>query len=256
MNTRCSLAAASLLVAGFVGCAAPSDSGDPSEEVAEDLLDLDVTVDALDIVHGALRLSATMVDGGADVSVRLGRDCVHGEVGGGISTPSMLVWALGENDVAEAMACNLVVRARVRQGPRIVTKTVELAVEIDLVSEDSDRDDAPTMLGISQTPDGIAVGFSTATRSPHLTAGDSILFPVGPRSEEDPATSEGTALFVVPRDDFARSILRRRPLSLDGVSFKPQVSVAGVGVQDDPVDSFDSVEIEPEDEMQDPPVDG
>ena len=96
-------------------------------------LPLEISVDALDIVHGALRISATMVDGAADVSVRLGGDCEHTEVGGGISTLSTLVWALGEKELADAIGCGgLLVRARVHEGTRYVTKHAELDVSVDL----------------------------------------------------------------------------------------------------------------------------
>ena len=80
MSARGSLAAIAVIALSICGCAAQAGQDDASEAAAEEQ-PLDVTVDSLDVVHGALRITATMVDGAADVSVRLGGDCEHREVG-------------------------------------------------------------------------------------------------------------------------------------------------------------------------------
>ena len=101
-------------------------------------------VDSLDVIHGALRIVATMADGSADVSVVLGGTCEHREVGGGVSTATTLVWALEERDVAEAIDCSLTVHARAREGGQPVDKVADLAVAVELTSPEPDAaGDAP-----------------------------------------------------------------------------------------------------------------
>src|SRR5580704_14695470 len=130
MGVRGSFAALCLVLGA--GCAGQLGLDDaPGEAPAPDE-PLDMTVDALDVVHGALRIRATMLDGSADVSVRLAGACEHREVGGGTSTRSTFVWALGEKDVADAITCGLLVCARVQDGEHHVNKLAELGVEVGL----------------------------------------------------------------------------------------------------------------------------
>jgi hypothetical protein len=247
MNTRGSLVAASLALAWMGGCAAPPDSEDATEGTTVEDLPLDITVDSLDVVHGALRIIATMVDGAADVSVMLGGECEHAEVGGGISTLSTLVWALGESDVANAIRCGLVVRARVHEGGHEVTKSAELNVGFDLVLSASElTEDPPQPMSLVGSPTGITIRFSQVTRSARLTTGDSILSPERPDTDEDLEASPNAAEFVVPRADFARSVVRKRRFSLEGVPFQPLVSVGSVLLQDDCSDSLGPDEPEEE----------
>ncbi len=196
MGVRCSLTTASLIGA-MSACAVPAGEGDPWEETPTKDEPLDVTVDSLDVVHGALRVSATMVDGAADVSVRLGGDCEHREVGGGLSTLSTLVWAIGDNDVAEAIGCGLRVRARVRDGARHVNKVAELAVTIDVAAQDPENpEDGPQLQTVTTSETGVSVVFAPVTRSARLTTGDSIL-ETAPESEEetDAAAGDDTGRF-------------------------------------------------------------
>jgi hypothetical protein len=245
--TRASLAAASLVVGGLmVGCAAPQDGEDPPESEPEEEVPLDISVDSLDIVHGALRISATMVDGAADVSVRLGADCEHTEVGGGISTPSTLVWTLGEKDLADALGCGLIVRARVRDGTHHVTKVAEISATVDVESAFAYAEGMPSPQGIGQSPDGITVGFTSVSRSAHLTAGDSILYAETPEAAaddddggDDDATPDDTAQFVVSRADFARAVLRRRPFVLEGLTFRPGVTLGSLALRDEDYPEID-----------------
>jgi hypothetical protein len=235
MGVRGSFAAASLIVAAMGGCA--GEAGETGEEGAsEETLapdgPLDITVDSLDIVHGALRISATMVDGSADVSVQLGGDCEHREVGGGFSTPSTLVWALGGKDVAGAIACGLTVRARVRDGERRVNKVGDLVVSVDIAAQGSEDDEAgPHLQSVTISDVGVSAVFAPVSRSARLTAGDSIVEAEPPESREDPAPDDDTGRFTVLPIDLARSVLRGRPLVLDGSSFAISLSVGGTSLE-------------------------
>jgi hypothetical protein len=234
MDVRRSLATVSLVVGALAGCAARPEVLDPSEETPAEDQPLDIAIDALDIVHGALRLSATMVDGAADLSVRLGGDCEHREVGGGLSTRSTLVWSLSDHDVAEAIACGLVVRARVRDPTRYVNKVAELEVAVDMAADADNAEDGPQLQGLTMSESGIGVAFAPVTRSARLITGDSILQAVQPESEDDELAASDARQFIVPRIDFARSVLRRRPLNLDGSSFVPSLSVGGTSIESEP----------------------
>ncbi len=144
MDVRGSLAI--LAIAGAAaGCAAPAAGEDAPAEVPEREEPLSVAVDSLDVVHGAARIIATMEDGSADVEMQLGGACAHGEVGGGMSTPSRVVWALGEADLADAISCGLRLRARVREGGVPIAKVAELSVALNLeaLQGSSDEDPAP-----------------------------------------------------------------------------------------------------------------
>jgi hypothetical protein len=231
MDVRGSLATGSLIVCAMGGCAAhPGEEELPAKDQP-----LDISVDSLDVVHGALRVGATMVDGAADVSVRLGGDCEHREVGGGLSTLSTLVWALGDNDVAEAIGCGLVVRARVRDGVRSVNKVAELGVAVEMVAEEENAEDGPRLQTVATSEIGVSVVFASVARGARLTTGDSILEAAPPESEEKlPGASDDTGRFTVPRIDVARSILRGRPLYLDGSSFAISLSVGGTSLRGEP----------------------
>jgi hypothetical protein len=236
MDVRGSLATA-LVVAAMGGCAATAGQGGPLEEAPAEDQPLDLTVDSLDIVHGALRLSATMVDGAADVSVRLGGDCEHRDVGGGVSTLSALVWSLGDEEVAEAIGCGLSVRARVRGDARPVNKIAELDVAIGVSPEETESTDdgLPQLQTVVASTAGVAMVFSSLTRGSRLTTADSILAPAPLESQEsqDPAAASDAGRFIVPRIDFVRSVLGERPIHLDGTSFWTSLSVGGTAIQAD-----------------------
>jgi hypothetical protein len=248
MDVRGSLATASLIVGAVGGCVAhPGEEALSEEQPAQDQ-PLDITVDSLDIVHGALRVSATMVDGSADVSVRLGGECDHREVGGGMSTLSTIVWALGDKDVAEAMSCGLVVRARVRDGVRYVNKFAELAVVIDIAAQESENaEDGPRLQTVATSEVGVSLVFAPVARGARLRTGDRILEAAPPESEEnDPAAADDTGRFTVPRIDFARSVLRGRALDLDGWSFVTSLSMGGTSLQSEPQDEPEELSQEPQ----------
>jgi hypothetical protein len=233
MNVCGWMARASLIVCALGGCA--SHSAEEEEETREEEGPLDVTVDSLDVVHGRLRIVATMVDGAADVSVRLGGECEHRDVGGGLSTLSTFVWALGDGDVGDAIVCGLVVRARVRDGARYVNKVAELAVAVGAATTDPDSQEGPQLQDATTTEAGVLLAFANVRRSARLTTGDSILAP----EEADPQTQHSAAVdgvrrFMVPRADFARSVLEGRPLVVDGASFETGLSVGNTPLEADP----------------------
>jgi hypothetical protein len=151
MGVRGSFAA--LCLALGAGCAGQTGIDDaPGEAPALDET-LDMTVDALDVVHGALRIRATMVDGAADVSVRLAGDCEHREVGGGTSTRSTFVWALDEKEVADAIACGLLVCAQGRDGAHQVHKLAQLGVEVGVepLNDEPAADEDPSVFPLSSS---------------------------------------------------------------------------------------------------------
>jgi hypothetical protein len=235
MKPRCSLATMALAVAAMSGCAQQGDAGDgPQEPPAEDQ-PLDLTVDSLDVVHGALRLSATMVDGAADVSVRLGGACDAREVGGGISTRSALVWSFGERDLAEALACGLVVRARVREEAHLVNKTAALSLKPDVAPDgDGDGDSqAPGLMAIDNSAEGVGAVFQPITPGARLATGDSFLEARALEGENEPVIDD-VGRFMIPLADFARSVLRERLLHLEGASFVPSLSVDLVPLASEP----------------------
>jgi hypothetical protein len=236
MNVLGALAAVLLTVSAMGGCAAGTAETEAADEAPPDE-PLGITVDAVDVAHGALRFAATMVDGAADVSVRLGGDCEHREVGGGLSTLSTLVWSLGDRDVAAAIGCGLVVRARVRDGSaRIVNKVAEVDVAVDVSAEEGlNADDAPQLQSTGSSTEGVSVTFSSVARSARLTTGDSILERAAHDLDAGEASTDDTSgEFTIPRLDFARSVLRELPLHVDGAAFVTTLSVGGVALQREP----------------------
>jgi hypothetical protein len=183
-------------------------------------------------VHGALRIVATMVDGSADVSVRLGGDCEHRDVGGGLATPSALVWSFGDGDLAEAIGCGLVVRAHARGGGRRVDRVAELTMEVDVGTGESGDGNAPTLQSVTASDGVIRLAFASASRSARLTTAGSVLVRLAPEDHTEP--EDNGARFDVSRIDFARSVLRRQPLLIDGTPFPPTLSVGGTSLEEEP----------------------
>lgn len=236
MKVLGSLATISLIVSAMDGCAAGAGADDPSAQTPDEEQALDLSVDSLDVVHGALRVSATMVDGAADVSVRLGGDCEPREVGGGLSTRSTLVWSLGDRDVAEAIGCGLMVRARIRDGARWVNKVAEIGLTVDMAAQERENaDEGPQLQSVASSEMGISVVFASVARGARLATGESLLEATPPASEPATVTApDDTRRFTIPRIEFARSVLRARPLYLDGSSFVTSLSVSGTSVQGEP----------------------
>jgi hypothetical protein len=254
------------LAAGSAGCMASPEEGEeeearqePEHEREEEEVEepLDLTVDTLDVVHGSLRLIATMTDGAADVSIRLGGDCEHHEVGGGISTLSTLVWAFGEEDVAEALGCGLVVRARARDGDGFVSKIAALDVTVTATALDgtvtataldgaegtdppnaeegpttqsAPPESAPALQGATAADDGIHLVFAPLSPGARLTTADTVIDATRSDPGDDDPAADGAGEFTLPHIDFARSILRNRALYVDGTPFVTSLCVAGVAL--------------------------
>jgi hypothetical protein len=195
------LAAGALaLLAATVGCVAGEGDDEATVEAPEEL-PLDLTIDKLDIAHGALRLSATMSEGSADVSLLLGEACGSAEVGRGMANRSTFVWALAEDEVALAMKCDLVVRARVVTETGMLVKAASLSV-LPLVGSSSD-DEGPQLQGTSSSTEGITLAF-------------------------------GSGELAISHSDFAHAIVLQRPLVFEGASFPTSLSVGGVELQIEP----------------------
>lgn len=137
MGVRAYIAALSVVVWAGSGCAAPAGPEEPPPEVVRQE-PLDLRIESVDVVHGALRIVATMAEGSADVAVVLGGACEHREVGRGVSTARTLVWALEERDVASAIDCDLTVHARAREAGTPIDKVAALTVTAELSSPGSD----------------------------------------------------------------------------------------------------------------------
>ena len=178
-------------------------SGTPESEP------LDLSIDRVDISHGGLRVTATMHGGSADVWVTLGDDCKGREVGGGMATPSSLVWTLGEDDLAGALACDLEVIARTATSSGYVLRRASVAVSAEM--RPSPSQEPPPLPSLSRSDVEMEVVFA------------------GGSAEETPS-------FVLPHRDFARSVLSSRPLRFGSWSFDPSVWVGGVALETEPVD--------------------
>jgi hypothetical protein len=143
MGRRRTAAGLLLLLAATTNCAgAAVGDDDVSRQEAEAPLDL--SVDRVDVLHGSLRVTATMHEGSAESSVRLGPGCDPREVGGGMATPSRLVWILSRGELAASLRCGLVVMARVTAAAGSATKVASMPVAFAFQALDSD--DAPPPL--------------------------------------------------------------------------------------------------------------
>jgi hypothetical protein len=140
------------LLAATTNCAgqAVGDEELVSPEVEEPL---DLSVDRVDVVHGALRVAATMAEGSAELSIWLGEGCDPREVGRGMATPSKFVWMFGARELAASLRCGLVVLARATT----VTGRVRKVAPVPVVSglEPLDSDEAPP--GLEWSPEDIAL---------------------------------------------------------------------------------------------------
>jgi hypothetical protein len=205
MNARGLALRASLLLATTAHCATPEDeAGDPDDTPIEDV-PLDLHVDAVDVVHGALRLRATMAGGSADVSVTLGGRCEGREVGGGWSTATGLSWTLGETEVADAIDCGLRVRATVRAGRRTATRVAPLGLSVQLTTATEVEGDSTEAPAEQDAPEGT---------------------PQDPPSQDD--GREPVAATTVPPTDLARALLLHRRVVVDGAAFDVSLEVGGV----------------------------
>jgi hypothetical protein len=163
MNARQWAAARFVVLAATTHCAmAASGSVHDPESAPEDEAALDLSVSRVDIVHGGLRVSGTMQDGSADLSIVLGPACERREIGGGIATLSAFTWTFGPDDLAAALRCNLIAIAHTRDATGRHAKTASLAVAADVVSlgEDGVPDtNAASALGVEIAHEEMASSF-------------------------------------------------------------------------------------------------
>jgi hypothetical protein len=223
MNARGLALGASLLLATTVHCGTPDDEvGEPDDPPLEDA-PLDLQVDAVDVVHGALRVRATMTGGSPDVSVALGGSCEAREVGAGLSTATTLTWTLGENDVVDAIDCGLVVRATVHVGRRTGNRLAPLGVSVSLT--------APPTEGEGSTEEGESTEQEAEEDNSTQESGQEPAQPSEPEPAQapadQPAADPGTAN-VTPPADLVRALLLHRQIVVEGNAFDVAVDVGGV----------------------------
>jgi hypothetical protein len=217
MNARGLALRASLLLATTAHCATPDDEGgDPDDPPVEDA-PLDMQVDAVDVVHGALRLRATMADGGPDVSVSLGGTCEPREVGAGLSTATAFTWTLGEKDVVGAIDCGLLVRATVRVGRHTAHRVAALGVSVSLTPP------ATQVEGSTEEP--------TEQEAEEDNSGQEAAPPPAPEPAEapaDPSATDPDTANVIPTTDLVRALLLHRQIVVHGDALDVAVEVGGV----------------------------
>jgi hypothetical protein len=244
-----------MLLATTVSCAPPAEDGE-DDVASEPEVPLDLTVDHVDVAHGSMRLRATMADGSPDVAVVLGEGCDGREVGRGMATRVSLVWAFDENDVADALRCQLVVRAHAwtDQGRVIETSTLELTPDVTLVAA-AVPDDAVAgggapraeLVALAGDPTALNLTFRSLTPRATLGVGDARIERTSLETEaaEGPDEDDTTATFAVPYAVFARALLDDRPLRIDGTAFEPSLNVGVAALErsspDDTVPSTEEV---------------
>ncbi|MDB4934818.1 MAG: hypothetical protein JWP87_1790 [Labilithrix sp.] len=229
LSSHVPLGAALALALATASCAAPTNNEQvavpaPPVEIDEPL---SLSVDALDIRHGSLRIEASMADGSADVSMWLGDSCEKREVGRGIATRSGFAWSLARDEVARAIECNLVVRVRAvdDEGHR-VRRTAELSVSVALQSDTADH-----VRLLRQESEGVStkLTFLAPQNARRLHVGGSV---IGVQTDEEYAgrlpRGAFASIFVVGNDDLARSMLGRRRITLLGEHFLATISVGSM----------------------------
>ena len=242
------LGAALAICLAAAGCAAPSNDENaaglvaPPPEVEEDLT---LTVDALDVRHGSLRIEASMVEGSPDVSMWLGPTCETREVGRGFATRSGFAWSLSREDIARAIECSLVVRVHtIDDDGRRVRKTATLPVTVSLVPDGADD---VRVLRQESAGSSTKIVFAAPSRAKRVHIAGSI---IGAEAEDDEAEAEAevpkgaknekterdakslkgmyVSAFVVGNDDLALSTVGRKHLTLLGDQFLATISVGSM----------------------------
>ncbi len=218
--------AALALCLATASCAAPSHDDQvaaPEPELEEPLT---LSVDALDVRHGSLRIEASMTDGSADVSMWLGQECDSREVGRGFATRSGFAWSLSRDEIARAIECSLVVRVHaVDAAGHRVRRTAELGVSATLES-----DGAEQVRLFRQESEGRStkMTFLGTAHARRLHVAGTV---IGVEAEEYVGRLPRGAFastFVIGNDDLARSMLARRRISLLGEHFLATITVGSM----------------------------
>jgi hypothetical protein len=231
--------AALALCLATASCAAPSNNeqADPSarvgarepeiEEIEEPLA---LSVDALDIRHGTLRIEASMDDGSADVSMWLGRaqGCEMREVGHGIATRSGFAWSLSRDEVARAIECSLTVKVHaIDDEGQHVRRVAQLPVSVAVQPDGADLVRLRAMESDGATTKLTFMAPSLVSR---LHVAGTVIGAETDEIELSGKLPRGAFLsaFVVDNDDIARSMFARRHLTLLGEDFLATVTVGNV----------------------------
>ena len=247
-------------------------SAEPAPEV-EIEEPLEVSVDRVDRSHGGVRVTASMEDGSADVSMWLGRACEAREVGSGFATPSHFVWTLSVRDVARAASCGLVVRARGPLTPRgrvVKVGNVGLSLQVSpfdadtvLQSQASNASSSTTMLEFTQVRRGATLLVGDDVLVGSIDGGDDDQESgnggnggnggnSGTRESDGPVdrakrtSSNVRTTFEVPNVDLATALVTARPLAIAGDEAVVTVSVGGTQISSD-----DDEEVEEEVQVED-----
>ncbi len=197
MLCRRTAAQAFVLLAATLSCQAGAGDSSEGELPTEQEEPLDFSVVRVEVAHGALRLSATMREGSADVSIWLGAECERRVVGGGMATPSSLVWTLGADDLARALGCDLLVVARATTPTGHVLKVASVPVMADLAPSVSE--DAPSLRSMSRSTSDMQLFFESSSARERLSVGDDLIESSSVSSDSQPATR-----FTFPHREFAR----------------------------------------------------
>ena len=246
--------AALALCLATASCAAPgsneqaASSAAPQPEVEEIEEPLALSVDALDIRHGTLRIEASMDDGSADVSMWLGtaQGCETREVGHGIATRSGFAWSLSRDEIARAIECSLTVKVHgIDDEGQHVRRVAQLPVTVAV-----QPDGADLVRLRSQESDGATtkLTFMAPAGASRLHVAGTIIGAESDAVEIDGKLPRGAFLsaFVVDNADLARSMLARSHLTLLGEDFLTTVTVGSV--------TLDVSEPEPETAPEPQPV--
>lgn len=228
LSTYVPFGAALSLCLATASCAAPSHDHQVATPEPEPELEapLELTVDALDVRHGSLRVEATMKDGSADVSMWLGEGCETREVGRGIATRSGFAWSLARDEIARAIECNLVVRVHAvdAEGHR-VRRTAELPVSVSL-----EADGAEMVRLFRQESEGAStkMTFLGAANARRLHVAGTVIGVEAEAYRGRLPRGAYASTFVVGNDDLARSMLGRRHVSLLGEHFLATITVGSM----------------------------
>lgn len=229
--------AALALCLATASCAAPSNNeqANPATSAAEPEIEeieepLALSVDALDIRHGTLRIEASMDDGSADVSMWLGptQGCETREVGHGIATRSGFAWSLSRDEVARAIECSLTVKVHaIDDEGQHVRRVAQLPVSVAVQPDGADLVRLRAMEFDGATTKLTFMAPSAVSRM-HV-AGTVI----GAETDEIELSGKlprGAFLsaFVVDNADLARSMFARRRLTLLSEDFLATVTVGNV----------------------------
>ncbi|MDB5216135.1 MAG: hypothetical protein JWO86_4062 [Myxococcaceae bacterium] len=227
--------AALALCLATASCAAPSNNEQaasiaasaavvPEIEEIEETLALSVV--ALDVRHGTLRIEASMDDGSADVSMWLGdaQGCGDREVGHGIATRSGFAWSLSRDEVARAIECSLTVKVHaINDEGQHVRRVAQLPVSVAVQPDGADLVRLRAMESEGSTTTLTFMGPSEASR---LHVAGTII------GASDPVEINGKmprgaflSSFVVDNDDLARSMFARSHLTILGEEFLAAVTV-------------------------------